>query len=471
MPDAPAFALRAHLALQDGRMRNATRNVTELMSGGRTRALTELADAGAVREVARAVRQRSVARLPELLDRWATNLEARGGQVHWASDAGEAVDTVREIVRRRGATLVVKGKSMASEEIHLNPALEADGVEVVESDLGEYIMQVANEPPAHIIAPAITKDRHDVAALFSREAGTPIEADVHAEAAYARKRMREVFLHAGVGISGVNFAIAETGSICLVTNEGNGRMVSSIPPVHIAIMGMERIVETWPELDVMIALLARSGTGQRLSVYTNIISGTRQPGEVDGPEELHVIVLDNGRSGILGSDFREALDCIRCGACLNVCPVYRNVGGHAYGSVYPGPIGAVLTPLLRPDHPEARELAHASSLCAACVDACRVRIPLVDLLLALRRRDAADLGSARRGAFRLWARLWSSRAGFTATGRAARALLPLARHLHGGPGWAGGWLRTRTAPAAEARGRVGRNPSGGPGDGRGGTGL
>ncbi|MFN2451310.1 MAG: LutB/LldF family L-lactate oxidation iron-sulfur protein [Candidatus Dormibacteria bacterium] len=437
------------MALRDDHLRGAVRNVTGLMSAGRTRALAELSDPDAVRDVARAVRQRCVAQLPELLDRWATALEARGGEVHWADDAGEAVAAVRAIVARRGATLVVKGKSMASEEIHLNVALQADGVEVVESDLGEYIMQVAGEPPAHIIVPSIDKDRYDVAELFTRDAGRPIPPQVDAEAAYVRTRMRDVFLRAGVGISGVNFAVAETGSICLVTNEGNGRMVSSVPPVHIAIMGMERIVESWAELDVMLSLLARSATGQRLSVYTNIITGTRQAGEVDGPEELHVIVLDNGRSGILGSEFREALDCIRCGACLNVCPVYRNVGGHSYGSVYPGPIGAVLSPLLHPEDPQARELANASSLCAACVDACPVRIPLVDLLLAVRRRDAADLGRAKRTAFGAWALLWASRPGFALSGAVARRMLPLARRLRGGPGWAGAWLRSRTAPAPE----------------------
>ena len=460
MPDAPMFAARAHIALRDIRLQAAVRNVTGQMVDGRRRALADLADPEGVREVARAIRYRSVERLPDLLDHWATNLEARGGQVHWATDAGEAVAAVRGIVRRRGARLVVKGKSMASEEIHLNEALEADGVEVLETDLGEYIIQLAHEPPAHIIVPAIHKDRNDVAALFTTDAGRPIPPDIPAEAAYARARLRNAFLTADVGISGVNFAVADTGSICLVTNEGNGRMVSSVPPVHIAIMGMERIVASWAELDVMLALLARSATGQRLTSYTNVITGPRQEGELDGPEELHVIVLDAGRVGILGSEFREVLDCIRCGACLNVCPVYRHVGGHAYGSVYPGPIGAVLTPLLRPDESESRELAHASSLCGACVEVCPVGIPLVDMLLGLRRRDAADIGPVKRAGFSAWSALWSSRLGFASTRIAAKAVLPLARHARGGPGWAGAWLQTRTLPGGPRRratgGRKGR---------------
>ena len=447
MPDAPAFAARAHVALRDIPLQAAVRNVTGQMVDGRRRALAELADPDGLRDVARAIRYRGVERLPDLLDRWSTNLEARGGQVHWATDADEAVTAIRGIIRRRGARLVVKGKSMASEEIHLNETLEADGVEVLETDLGEYIIQLAHEPPAHIIVPAIHKDRHDVSALFTRDAGRPIPPDIPAEAAYVRERLRDAFLTADVGISGVNFAIADTGSICLVTNEGNGRMVSSVPPVHVAIMGMERIVASWAELDVMLALLARSATGQRLTSYTNVITGPRQAGELDGPEELHVIVLDAGRTPILGSEFREVLDCIRCGACLNVCPVYRHVGGHSYGSVYPGPIGAVLTPLLRPEDAESRELAHASSLCGACVDVCPVRIPLVDMLLGLRRRDAGDVGPVKRAGFSAWSELWRSRPGFAATRIAVGAALPLVRRVRGGPGWAGAWLRTRTIPA------------------------
>jgi L-lactate dehydrogenase complex protein LldF len=357
------------------------------------------------------------------------------------------VTLVRDLVRAQDARIVAKGKSMASEEIHLNEVLEADGREVVETDLGEFIIQLAGETPSHIIAPAIHHDRYTVADLFTDDAGHPVEADINAEAKYARARLRASFLGAGVGLSGVNFAVADTGSICLVENEGNGRMCTSVPKVHIAIMGMERIVRDWAELDLMLGLLARSATGQALSVYTNIITGPRRGDDVDGPEELHVVVLDNGRSQILGTEFQEVLHCIRCGACLNVCPVYRQIGGHAYGSVYAGPIGAVLTPLLHEDDPAARELAEASTLCGACWEVCPVRIPLHDLLLQLRRRDVErDASRVRRVGFDVWSRLWSTPVGFrssAAVGRIGRRLVKGRRRL---PGWAGAWTKGRELP-------------------------
>jgi L-lactate dehydrogenase complex protein LldF len=388
-----------------------------------------------------------VADLPELLDEWSNRVEAVGGHVHWATDAAEAVAIVRDLVRAQDARIVAKGKSMASEEIHLNEVLEADGREVVETDLGEFIIQLAGETPSHIIAPAIHHDRYTVADLFADDAGHPVEADIAAEAAYARARLRAGFLAAGVGLSGVNFAVADTGSICLVENEGNGRMCTSVPKVHIAIMGMERIVRDWSELDLMLGLLARSATGQALSVYTNIITGPRRGDDVDGPEELHVVVLDNGRSQILGTEFQEALHCIRCGACLNVCPVYRQIGGHAYGSVYAGPIGAVLTPLLYEDDPAARELAEASTLCGACWEVCPVRIPLHDLLLQLRRRDVQrDASRARRAGFDAWSRLWSTRAGFRSSAAVGRVGQRLVRNRRRLPGWAGAWTKGRELP-------------------------
>jgi L-lactate dehydrogenase complex protein LldF len=447
-PAAPVtFLTRAERDLRDDELRVRVRNATEMMAGRRLDALAGLTDPDGVRDAARGLRAAAMADLPELLDTWSTRLEAIGGHVHWAADAAEANAIVRDLIRAEGATIVTKGKSMASEEIHLNAALEADGREVVETDLGEFIIQLAGETPSHIIAPAIHHDRYSVAELFAVDAGHPIESEITAEAAYAQARLRDAFLAAGVGISGVNFAVADTGSICLVENEGNGRMCTSVPPVHIAIMGMERIVRDWAELDVMLGLLARSGTGQAYSVYTNIITGPKRAADVDGPEALHVVVLDNGRSSILGTEFEDALHCIRCGACLNVCPVYRQVGGHAYGAVYAGPIGAVLTPLLHPDDPSARELSEASSLCGACWEACPVRIPLHDLLLQLRRRDGpAHAGWVRRAGFGGWSWLWSTRAGFaasTAAGRVGRRLVRGRRHL---PGWAGAWAEGRELP-------------------------
>jgi L-lactate dehydrogenase complex protein LldF len=443
-----AFAARAHDALNDGHLQSALRNATDLLGAMRPASLLDLADADGVRDAASEIRSRVVADLPRVLDQFEANVRANGGHVFRAVDGRAAIDYILDIARRRDAKTVVKGKSMATEEIHLNPALEAAGMTVVETDLGEFVIQLAHEPPSHIIAPAIHKTRYDVAELFTADNdGTAIPPEIPAEFAYARQRLRQAFLDADIGITGCNFAVAETGSVCLVENEGNGRMCTTLPPVHIAVMGMERIVETWDELDVLLNVLARSATGQSLSVYTNILTGPRRPGEVDGPEELHVVILDNGRSRIRGTEFESALNCIRCGACLNVCPVYRNVGGHAYNAVYSGPIGAVLTPLLFPEDAEARELSQASSLCGACWEACPVRIPLHDHLLKLRARDApADGGSVRRAGFGLWSRLWSTRAGFAATKLVARAGRRFSRGRRTAPGWAGAWMRTRDVP-------------------------
>jgi len=438
---------RTDEALADTRLRAAVRNVTTGMTDKRQNALDQLENADELRDAARTVRAGIVGRLPEILEQWSDNFEANGGTVHWARDADEAVAAALAITRRHGSQRVVKGKSMASEEIHLNAAFEADGLQVIETDLGEFIIQLAGETPSHLIAPAIHKDRHDVAELFTEDAGQPVGPDIQDEAAYARRRLRSAFIAADVGVTGVNFAVAETGSIALVENEGNGRMCTSLPKVHIAIMGMERIVETWEQLDLMLSLLARSATGQPLTVYNNILSGPRRPGEADGPEELHVIVIDNGRSNLLGTEFVEALNCIRCGACLNTCPVYRHIGGHAYNSVYSGPIGAVLTPLLHPQDQGARDLAEASSLCGSCWDVCPVRIPLHDMLLGIRRRDAKqDAGPVRRLGFGMWSRLWGTRTGFDATRKATPAAMRVLGDRDEGPGWVGGWARGRALP-------------------------
>ena len=437
---------RADLALADAGLRRSVAAATDLMGSARVSALARLENAEEVRDTARDARVAALARLPELLDQWSSAFEARGGQVCWAADADEAVAYVSSVVARHGATRVAKGKSMATEEIHLNAALQRDGVEVVETDLGEFIIQLAGETPSHLIAPAIHKDRYQVAALLTEDSGAPVASDIEEEVAYARRRLRETFLTADVGITGVNFAVAESGAICLVENEGNGRLCTSLPRVHIAVMGMERVVADWAELGVMLALLARSATGQDLTVYTNILSGPRQPGEVDGPDEMHVVVLDNGRSAVLGTPFQQALACIRCGACLNTCPVYRSVGGHAYGATYSGPIGAVLTPLLKQEDASARELAEASTLCGACYDVCPVRIPLPDMLQQLRERHVPlDAPRLRRTAFRAWGALWSTAPGYRASVALARAALRLPAPRRG-PGWAGAWLRTREAP-------------------------
>jgi len=428
------------IAVASEPVRAAVRHATDLLAGNRRDALDGLADSDALRDEAAFLRRRTLGDLDDVLARWQRASEARGVVVHRARDASDAVRVILDIVTRSGSKLVVKGKSMASEEIHLNEAVEGEGIAVVETDLGEFIIQLAHETPSHIIVPAIHRNRFDVADLFSTDAGRVIAPVVADEAAYARQRLRDAFLAADVGITGVNFAVADTGSICLVENEGNGRMCSSLPRVHIAVMGMERIVRDWDELDVMLALLARSATGQALSVYTNIISGPRRAGELDGPEELHVVVLDNGRSNLIGTAYEETLACIRCGACLNVCPVYRHVGGHAYQSVYSGPIGAVLTPLLAPDDAAAAELPRASTLCGACTDVCPVRIPLHDLLLRLRQRPSRST----RG-FDLWARVWSTSLGYRVSVRVSRVGLRVARFLPK-RGWVKAWARDRALP-------------------------
>ena len=432
------------IAVASEPVRAAVRHATDILAGNRRDALEGLADSDALRDEAALVRRRTLGDLEAVLAQWQRASEARGVVVHRARNASDAVRFIVDIVNRSGARLIVKGKSMASEEIHLNDALEAGGLTVVETDLGEFIIQLAHETPSHIIVPAIHRNRYDIAELLSADAGEPIPPVVEAEAAYARRRLRDAFLAADVGITGVNFAVADTGSICLVENEGNGRMASSLPRVHIAVMGMERIVRDWDELDVMLALLARSATGQALSVYTNIISGPRHAGEIDGPDELYVVVLDNGRSNLIGTEYEDALACIRCGACLNVCPVYRHVGGHAYQSVYSGPIGAVLTPLLSPDDENAAGLPHASTLCGACTDVCPVRIPLHDLLLRLRERTSAPR------AFALWARLWSSTTGYRLSVRLARGALRFGRFVPK-VGWAKTWTRDRALPPGGGR--------------------
>jgi L-lactate dehydrogenase complex protein LldF len=409
---------RASGAVGDEHLRSALRHVTNLLAENRLNAAASLDNWEELRDAARSMRAGIIARLPEVLDRLATNWEGNGGQVFFAADAAEARHYIADLAASRGVRRVVKSKSMATEEIGLNAELEAGGVEVTETDLGEWILQLNEEPPSHIIAPAIHLTRHDVAGIFKEQAGADLPADPQELCEFARVSLRDRFLGAEMGVSGCNTAIAETGSMVLVTNEGNADLTTSLPRIHVVVMGMERVVETWDQLDLLMALLPRAATGQELSVYTTQITGPRRAGEVDGPDELHLVILDNGRSDLIGGEFQEMLNCIRCGACLNVCPVYRQIGGHAYGWCYSGPMGAVLTPLLH-HASEAGELSGASTLCGACYDACPVKIPLQDLLLALRRRNAAEAGWQERLAWRAWAEAWSRPATYRASTEAA----------------------------------------------------
>jgi len=397
--EALAFHRRIDTALADAGLRAALALSTGRLASGRATAIASLAHADAYRDEARRIRARTIAHLDRHLDAFTRAAAARGCRVHWAETAEAATSIVAGIARDRGLTLAVKSKSMVTEEIELNAALERAGVRVVETDLGEFVVQLAADRPSHIITPIIHRSRDDVARLFREKLGAQAEdvADIPAMTAFARRTLRQEFLRAGMGISGANFAVAETGTICVVTNEGNGRLTTSLPRVHVAIVGLERIVPTAADLAIMLSLLARSATGQASSVYTSLLTGPRRRGEraathdggePDGPDELHVVIVDNGRSRLLGGPLAEILYCVRCGACLNVCPVYRLIGGHAYGGVYPGPIGSVVMPgLMGLDG--WSELAQASSLCGACRDVCPVRINLPGLLLTLRQQAAA----------------------------------------------------------------------------------
>jgi L-lactate dehydrogenase complex protein LldF len=351
----------------------------------RSEAVDEYAAMEAMRDRAREIRLHTLANLDRYLGTFADAVEANGGTVFFAADASEANEYVVQLAAAKAVQGVVKSKSMLTEEIHLNDALEAAGVDVVETDLGELIVQLSGDRPSHIIAPVLHKTRFEVGELFRDSFDVPYTDDPIELNAIARRYLRHRFLTADMGISGVNIAIAETGSICLVTNEGNGRLSTTAPAIHVAVMGMERIVPSVGDAAVILEVLARSATGQKLSSYTNIITGPRRPGEPDGPDELHVVIVDNGRSDVLGGSTSEILACIRCGACLNACPVYRTVGGHAYGSVYQGPVGSVLSPSLF-DLDEWADLPYASTLCGACLEVCPVRIDIPRLLLEQRRR-------------------------------------------------------------------------------------
>ena len=341
------------------------------------------------RQRAHEVRAKTIANLDLYLGQFEAQARANGITVHHATDAVQAVRTILQIAQETGAKTISKSKTMVGEEIHINQALEDFGFKVVETDLGEYIIQLREEPPAHIITPAVHLSRSDVGHTFEEKLGIPYTEDVSALTQAARKVLRQTFLDTDIGISGVNFGVAESGTLCLVTNEGNGRMVTTLPDVHIALMGIERLVPTLEDLGLMLYMLARSATGQKLTVYTNLIHSPRRDDELDGPQTRHLILIDNGRSAMRASPLRDALYCIRCGACLNACPVFREIGGHAYvgqaGQItpYPGPIGSVVSPGLF-GIPEFGQLARASSLCGACKDACPIDIDLPKLLLRVR---------------------------------------------------------------------------------------
>ncbi|HEY9342597.1 MAG TPA: LutB/LldF family L-lactate oxidation iron-sulfur protein [Hanamia sp.] len=364
----------------------------------------QFADLNLAKERAKNIKWRALETLDQHLEEFEMHFTARGGKVIWAQNSQEALDEILNICKEKNCKTVVKGKSMVTEEIHLNQFLEENNIESIETDLGEYIQQLDGEPPYHIVTPAMHKNKEDVAKLFAERLGTPSKLSPKELTLVAREKLREKYVQAEVGITGANFMISDIGAIAITENEGNGRLTTAWPKTHIVIVGIEKMIPSMTDLALMWPLLSTYGTGQKVTVYSNIITGPRQPGETDGPDEMYVILLDNNRSNILGNPVqRESLYCIRCGACLNVCPVYKSIGGHAYGTTYTGPIGSVITPNLS-GLEEHKHLSFASSLCGACTEVCPVKINIHELLL-VNRNESVEQGMttfSEKMAWKVW---------------------------------------------------------------------
>jgi L-lactate dehydrogenase complex protein LldF len=455
-----SFPAAARHALADTQLRRNIGKATGTIRAKRLQVVGELPDWEQLREAGRALKADAMARLPELLEQLEQTVTAAGGQVHWARDAVEANAIVVDLVRGTGADEVVKVKSMATQEIGLNEALAEAGILAWETDLAELIVQLGDDRPSHILVPAIHRNRSEIREIFLREmgkVGLAPPADLTDEprqlAGAARQHLRRKFLSARVAVSGANLAVADTGTLCVVESEGNGRMCLTLPETLITVMGVEKVVPTWRDVEVLLQLLPRSSTGERMNPYTSMWTGV-VPG--DGPQQVHLVLVDNGRSAVLADPVgREALHCIRCSACLNVCPVYERTGGHAYGSVYPGPIGAVLSPLLTGVEDNA-SLPYASSLCGACYDACPVKIDIPSLLVDLRRQHTEAVARERRlptpEALAMAAASWvmSDPTRFAAAQRVSRAGRLLARRDRGMtslPPPLSAWTSSRDAPA------------------------
>jgi L-lactate dehydrogenase complex protein LldF len=382
------FKTYASKSVKNPRLRRTYQLATSYALKHREESVREVPEWEALRERAHRIKEEAIHHLDGYLEILERKVVDNGGKVYWARDGEEACNYILQVARRIKARTVVKSKSMTTEEIGISHVLEKHGVEAVETDLGEYIVQLAREMPSHIIAPALHKTRQEVGELFSKKLGIPYTQVPEELCEVARRILRQKFLSAELGISGVNFAVADTGTVVIVENEGNARLTTSMPKVHIAVMGLEKVIPSFVDLPIFLKLLPISSTGQKQSSYVSFISSARRPGELDGPEEFHLLILDNGRTEILADPkMRESLFCIRCGACLNTCPVYQRVGGHAYGSIYSGPIGAVLTPLFQGIE-TAKDLPYASSLCGACSNICPVKIDIHHMLLWLRKQVA-----------------------------------------------------------------------------------
>ncbi|WP_018924430.1 LutB/LldF family L-lactate oxidation iron-sulfur protein [Salsuginibacillus kocurii] len=450
-----SFDKRVEKGLSDTHMRETVRGAQGRLHTNKAKAEEELGNWEDWRTLSEEIRAHTLENLDYYLEQLSENVVKNGGHVYFAETPEEANAYVEEIAAKKEAKKIIKSKSMVTEEISMNEALEKQGCEVIESDLGEYILQIDDhDPPSHIVAPALHKNKEQIRETFERLKGYDKSADPSELTQFAREQLREEFLEADIGITGVNFAVAESGSISLVTNEGNARLATTIPKTQISVMGMERIVPTWEELDVMVNMLCRSAVGQKLTSYITGLTGPREEGDLDGPEEFHLVIVDNGRSNILGTAFQSALHCIRCAACINVCPVYRHVGGHSYGSIYPGPIGAVLSPLLE-GYEDHKELPYASSLCAACTDACPVKIPLHEHLIEHRKIIAEEEKKTSLGetyAMKGFGIAASSPGLFNmATKTAPLMFSPFSKEgtINKGPGPLGGWTDVRSFPAPE----------------------
>lgn len=458
---ATDFHASSSKALLDPSLRANFRRAMDGLMAKRAAQFPDPAEWNALRDLAASVRTRALAKLPELLETLEAKCVANGLKVHWASTTKEANAIVLAILRDHGATRLVKGKSMVSEEMHLNDFLSENGVESLETDLGEYIIQLDGETPSHIIMPAIHKNKQQIARLFGQKIRDAVYTeDVDALTATARRVLRQKFFEAEAGLSGVNFAVAETGTLCLVENEGNGRMSTHVPPIHIAVMGLEKVVERLEDVPPLLTVLTRSATGQPISTYFNMITAPRGPGEKDGPREVHLVILDNGRSRIFSdSELQVTLRCIRCGACMNYCPVYTRIGGHAYEAIYPGPIGMILTPQIE-GLKRRHELPHASSLCHACTEICPVEIPITRLLVRLRKEAAQppagskvlDAGGGRSRledlAWAGWQAAHTSPLLYRVMGTALRLFGPLAPR---GLPLLNAWTKSRTVPKRAKR--------------------
>ena len=449
------FKQTASMKLNDPVLQAALQKAKGKFVDGRARSLVDLDNFEDIRTAAAAIRDRCLANLDAYLLEFEANAIRRGAQVHWAESAAEANRIVLDIARSNGVRKITKSKSMVSEEIGLNDELAAIGVQAVETDLGEYILQLANEPPSHIVAPAVHKSREDVADLFVAHHHKPRLTEIPAMTREAREELREHFLTADMGISGANFVIAETGTTLTVTNEGNADMVTTLPRIHCVVTGIEKVIPTLEDFATLIRLLPRSAIGQSIANYLTLTTGVKAPDENEGPEQMHIVLIDAGRTKFIGTDMQSMLRCIRCGACMNHCPVYQNVGGHAYGWVYPGPMGAVLTPTYVGIE-NAGDLPNASTFCGECTVVCPVKIPLPDLMRKLREkqfdRKLRPLGE--RAAMAAWAFAVRRPALYALLSRVGARFAALLGGrtgiIHRLPGL-DGWTDGRDMPAPEGR--------------------